>query len=283
MAASNFETVNLSTVDQAADVTLNTGVLTVNSSITHTGTITLAAATTAANATAGNVTFVDEATATAETFTNSGTGVMTVTLAADATADTIVNSSTGRVTVNQAASTGITTITLSANGAVDNINYANGTANTVGVGSTTAANRVVVTGWNWSAQDTVTLDTFQTTVTTAAAAPAVLQVVNAAGAILLASATADVAVFNFDFGGSVEVLAGNANGAAFVTHVGGVVTARAGNADDMYIMAFDNGNWYLYAATDLTSAGVVDTNLALIGVFNGALNDIGVSDFVLAD
>ena len=88
-------------------------------------------------------------------------------------------------------------------------------------------------------------------------------------------------MFNFDFGGAVEVLAGNANGAAFLTHVGGAVTA-ANNADDMYIMAFDNGNWYLYAATNTTAAGVLAADLALIGVFNGALNDVGVADFVLA-
>jgi len=278
VAASAFETVNLN-LTQANNIVLGTGTVTVNSNVAQTGTVTMAAATTNANATVGNVTFVDSTDNLAQTFTNSGTGVMTVTLAANTAADTIVNSGTGRVVVNQAASTGVTTLTLNANGAADNINYSDG-ANSVGVGTTTATNRVVVTGWNW-AQDTLTLDVTQTSATTAAAATPALQVVTAAGATLLASGTADVAIFNYDFGGAVEVLAGDLTGAAFLAHAGGAITAAAGNADNMYIMAYDNGNWYLYATDGLTSAGVIAADLKLIGIINGALSEVGATDIGL--
>jgi hypothetical protein len=239
----------------------------------------MGAATTAATLTGtGAATFIDSADNLAQTFTNNGTGVMTVTLGANTATDTVVNTSTGRVTVNQAASTGVTTVTLNANGGVDNINYADGAAS-VGVGTTTAANRVVVTGFNW-AQDTITLDLTQTTVGTLAAGTPVVQAVNAAGAVLLASATADIAIFNFDFGGGIDVLSTDLTGAAFLANVGGAVTAAA-NTDDMYIMAYDNGSWYLYAATNTVAAGVGAAQLALIGVFNGSLNDVGVADFVI--
>jgi Ca2+-binding RTX toxin-like protein len=247
-----------------------------------TGTYVMGALTTSATLTGtGAATFTDSAATVAQTFTNSGTGVMTVTLAANTVADTIVNSSTGRVTIASAASTGITTVTLNAsNGGVDNISYAVAGA---GVGLVAAANRNVVTGWNWTAQDTITLDTTQTTVAGANAAVVIVQAVATAAAVLLNTSGADITIFNYDFGGAVEVLAGDTAGVAFLANVGGAVTAStADGTGDMYIIAYDNSNWYLYAVTDAIAAAVTTGSLALIGVFNGALNDVGVADFLQA-
>ena len=279
-AAATLATVNIENVTSTAAQTGLTLSAT-NVALTAsgaTGTYVMGAATTSATLTGtGAATFTDSADNLAQTFTNSGTGVMTVTLAANTAADTVVNSSTGRVTIAAGASTGVTTVTLNAtNSGVDNINY----SATGGVGLVAAANRIVTTGFNW-AQDTITLDTTQTTVAGADGAVVTVQAVAAAGAVLLASATRDIAVFNFDFGGGVEVLAGDLTGAAFLANVGGAVTA-ANNTDHMYIMAYDNGSWYLYAATNTTAAGVLAAELALIGVFNGALNDVGVADFLQA-
>jgi Ca2+-binding RTX toxin-like protein len=246
-----------------------------------TGTYVMGALTTSATLTGtGAATFTDSADNVAQTFTNSGTGVMTVTLAANTAVDTIVNSSTGRVTVAAGASTGLTTVTLNAsNGGVDNINLSAATT----VGLVAAANGVRVTGFNWAAQDIITLDETQTTVVGTDGAVVTVQAVAAAGAVLLASTTRDIAVFNFDFGGAVEVLAGDLTGAAFLANVGGTVTAvTAADTDDMYIAAYDNGNWYLYTVTNAIDTGVTAATIALIGVINGALNDVGVADFAQA-
>jgi hypothetical protein len=139
-----------------------------------------------------------------------------------------------------------------------------------------------VTGFNWSAQDKIILDLDQTTVGTTAGATPAVQAVNSAGAVVLLTTTSDIAVFNFDFGGAIEVLAGDTAGEAFLANVGGAVTATAGaDTRDMYIMAYDNSNWYLYSVTNAVAAAVTTGSLALVGVFNGALNDVGVADFVI--
>jgi len=235
----------------------------------------MGAATTAATLTgSGAATFTDSTDNLAQTFTNSGTGVMTVNLAANTANDTIVNSSTGRVVINQAASTGVTTVTLSTNSAVDNINYANGGA-LVGVGTTTAANRVVVTGFG--SNDTITLDIDQTSPTTVAGAAAVQQAI-ATNAAVTFNTTSDVKQLAFDMGGAVDLLSGVLDGTGVIAGMG-AITTTATNAG--YLIAYDNGNAYLYA---YTAAGttLVASDIALIGVFNGvAIGAIGGTNLVL--
>ena len=280
MASSAFETVNLTTTAQASAVTLGSGVVTVNSSITQTGVISIVSGTTAANATAGNITYADTNTAAnTTTFTNSGSGAMTVNLTADtAAADTVVNSGTGSVTVNQKASGGVTTVTLNANSAVDTIAFDDGTTASAGV--VAAADRVVVTGFNTSG-DIIRLDVEQTSVTTAAAAAPVVSVIAAAGAVTWASGTADVIIFNYDQGGSAEVLSADLTGAALIFNVG-TITAAA-STDETYVVAYDNSKAYVYAFLASTDTTVTAAKVRLIGVINGAeVGSLGASDFSLA-
>jgi hypothetical protein len=277
VAATAFETINFTTVGQAAAVIAPVGAVTINSSINQTGTITLAAATTAANATAGNVTFVDSTNATARTFTNSGAGLMTVTLAADtATVDTIANTGTGRVTVNQADSTGITTVTLSANAAADTLSYANGTGGTTGVGSTVAANRVVVaSGWN-AATDLIVLDldgtTAGTTTGLVAAAQSIAAVPTAAQTFTTTAAGgSDLLVLAFDVGGVASVLDGVLDGTALLNNFGGQTLSVSATGNTGYLLAYDNSDAFLYSLTEGVDADalVAATDIALIGVFRG--------------
>jgi len=280
MASSAFETVNLTTTAQASAVTLGTGVVTVNSSLTQTGAITLVSGTTAANATAGNITYVDTNTAAnTTTFTNSGSGAMTVTMTGDTNAaDTVVNSGTGTITLNQKVGSGVTTLTLNANSAVDTINFSDGTTASAGV--LAAADRVVVTGFN-TAGDLIKLDVEQTTVATAAAAAPVVSVISAAGNVTWASATADVIIFNYDQAGTTEVLSADLTGAALIFNVGTITAANS--TDETYVVAYDNSKAYIYQFTASADTTVTAAKMALIGVINGAeVGSLGASDFVLA-
>jgi hypothetical protein len=271
LAASAFETVTVTVAQtvgnamtiQASATTLNVGVA---------GTYVVGAGITATNVTAGSPTITDDNTATAETFINSGTGVMTVTLVAEtaATADTIANTGTGRVTIGAAANTGVLTVNLNANSAVDTIGLNDG-ANTVGL--VAAANRVVIS--NFGSTDLITLDIDQTTAGTAAGSNAVLQSVAAVPAnnVTFGTAAADVLVLSFDVGGSTEVLAGVLNGAALLANFGGVTLSVSADTNKGYILAYDNGNAYIYAVTEGAAdndAAVAAGDIALIGVINGA-------------
>jgi hypothetical protein len=73
-----------------------------------------------------------------------------------------------------------------------------------------------------------------------------------------------------------------------LANLGGALTAAA--ATNMgYILAYDNGNAYLYnygadvgGAVAITNGGLVAGDIALIGVFTGvALNGLGVGNFAL--
>ncbi len=255
-----FKTVNF-TVDQVSGgnaVTINNGATTVTAVggdfILGTGGDTFSSSGTAANIVTG------------------GTGNDTITFA-----NTLGNTLN---TIVFGTASGLDTITFnSTNGVADTIGLNDG-AGTVGLAL--ATDRFTVNGFN-ATHDIIRLDTVQTTAATAAAATPVVQAVSAAGALLLSSGTADVTVLNFDMGGSTAVLAGVTNGAALLANLGGTLTAAAGNADDGYIIAYDNGNAYLYAYTNATSAGVLAAEIALIGTINGlATGALGVANFSLA-
>ena len=285
IAATAFETVNFITAAQAAAVVAPVGALTVNTAVGQNG-LTLAAATTAFNDTGAAAVAVTDAAAVS-TLTNSGSARMTVTLTADAAVDTVVNSGTGTVTVNNALNTGRTTITLGVNSAQDFISVSDGaTALTPAAGgANTAIHRFTVTGFG--ATDIVTLDVDQNTVATAAAGVAAVQAVVAAGALLL-SATADVTILGFEMGGAIDVLSVAVDGSALLANLGGALTAAATTSMG-YILAYDNGNAYLYnfgadvgAAVAITNGGLVAADIALIGVFTGvALNGLGAGNFAL--
>ena len=251
--------------------------VTVNSSVN--GTFTNGAAVTSDNLTAGTATFNDATATTTQTYTNSGSGVMTVTLANDtATADTVVNSGTGSIIVNQVASAGVTTVRLNANGLADRIVLADGVS--PGAGVIAAADRVLVTT-GWESGDRIVLDIDQTTVTTAAAAAPVVTVVAAAGNVTPGTGTSDVIIFNYDFGGTTDVLSQDLTGAALLQYIG-TVTA-GGSTDKTYIVAYDNNSAYLYAFTGVTDPTVTAAKIALVGVIAGAaVGSLGASNFILA-
>ena len=206
-----------------------------------------------------------------DTFTSSGTAANIVT---DGTgADTITFANTLGNTVN-ATGGGINTITFNAtNGVADTIAINDGAG---GLGVVSAANRSVINGFI-PANDTVTLDTTQTTAGTGAG-PATVQAVNAAGAVLLNNA-ADLTILNFEMGGSINVLAGVTNGSALLANIGGAVTIGA-DSNDTYILAYDGGKAYLYAVVDGTAAAVTAAQIVLIGTFNDVtLGSMGVANF----
>ena len=277
LATTGIETANFTTTAQAGTVTMAATTVTVNSSVN--GTFTNGAAVTSDNLTAGTATFNDATATTTQTYTNSGSGVMTVTLANDtATADTVVNSGTGSIIVNQVASAGVTTVRLNANGLADRIVLADGVS--PGAGVIAAADRVLVTT-GWESGDRIVLDIDQTTVTTAAAAAPVVTVVAAAGNVTPGTGTSDVIIFNYDFGGTTDVLSQDLTGAALLQYIG-TVTA-GGSTDKTYIVAYDNNSAYLYAFTGVTDPTVTAAKIALVGVIAGAaVGSLGASNFILA-
>lgn len=211
----------------------------------------------------------------ADVFTITGTGAATVN--GGGGIDTLTATGTGGVRFTGGNGQDVVTFN-STNAAADRIVFANGAA---GVVVATNADADTITGFNVS-NDIVVLDEFQTTALTAAAATPVVQAVSAAGALVLSN-TSDVTVLNFDMGGVTSVLAGVTNGAALLANLGGALTAaQAGNTGDGYIMAYDNGNAYLYAYTDATTAGVLAAEIQLIGTFNGvAVGGLSVANFAL--
>jgi len=280
MAATAFEIVNFTTVAQAQTVTAPVGAITVNSSVAQVG-LSLAAGTTTTGVNTSNATgaavVVDNATAASlTTFTHTGAGALTITMTADTSAaDTVTATGTGVITVNQIAVSGVTTVNLNATGTSADVINVSG----AGVGIILAADRVVVNNFNPNAQDRITLDIDQTTVGTAAAGTAVSQIVSAAGAVV--NGAVDVLILNFDMGGATAVLAGDLTGASLLANLGGNLTT-ANATDENYIVAFDNGNMYLYNAT---AAATTYTGgmITLIGVFSGVtVGQISESDFILA-
>ena len=209
-----------------------------------------------------------------DTYNITGTGNATVV--GWAGIDTLVATGTGGVRFTGAGDLDVVTFNA-ANGAVDRVVFADAAATP---GIVALADRDAITGFN-ATNDIIVLDTVQTTVGTAAGAPPVIQAVAASGALLLASATADITVLNFDIGGVTSVLAGVTNGSALLANLGGALTAAA-NTDDGYILAYDNGNAFLYAFTNPTAAGVVAAEIRLIGTFNGvATGALGIANFAL--
>jgi len=268
-----FEVINVTATQTGLTVSNSVTTVTANAG----GTFVLGTGGDTFNS-SGAAAYVVTGSTGADIFNHSGSGTITVNTGGAGT-NAINASGTGAVTVNEGLAGGISTIALNAaNAAVDNIRLADG-AGTVGVA--TSADRFTVTGFN-TAQDTITLDVNQTTVATAAGNPLVIQTVGAAGAVLLASTTTDLTILNYDMGGSTEVLNADLTGANLLANLGGAMTAGAGNADDGYILAYDNGNAYLYAYTNATSAGVLAAEIALVGVVNGAaIGSLGSADFVL--
>ena len=289
LAGSAFETVNFTTIAQAG-VTLNATATTVTSNIG--GQYTMGAAVTSFTGSgAASFTVIDDNTTTAETFTNSSSAVMTVTMVGDtSTADTIVNNGTGRIVVTQTANTGVNTITLNANGVVDNISLANGvaattTASVVGLAHL-AANRFVVSGFGTN--DTITLDVDATVATTTAGSAVGTQAIATAANTTFAT-TADLVIFGYDIGGTVDVLSADLTGQALINNAGGTLSAAAATYK-AYILAYDNGNAYLYsmgpetggAAVTVTNTGFVAADIKLVGVFTGvALNALGAANFIM--
>jgi hypothetical protein len=281
---SAFETVNFITAAQAAAVQAEATAVTLTSSVAQAG-LTVGAATTAVNTsnpTATAAILVDDTTTNTTTFTHTGVGTMTVTMTGDGnTADTVTSTGTGVVTVNQAPAAGVTTVNLNASGtSADVINFADGG---VGKGVLLGVDRVVVNNFDPSGEDIIDLDTAATTVTTAAGAAAVTQIVSAAGALLIAN-TNDIAVLNFEMGGATDVLAGDLTGASLLANLGGALTITA-DTNSAYIAAFDGGDMYLYLGIEGTDSAIAfaAADIVLLGVFNDVtVGQIASGDFALS-
>jgi trimeric autotransporter adhesin len=281
LLGSAFETVNVSvaqTTTGARALTMNATAVTLNASAT--GIYVGGAATTAITGSGTAVVAASDATTAALTtvFGHTGTGTLTVTLANDtAAADTVTVTGTGAVTVNQVVGAGVTTINLNAtNGAVDTINLG-------GTGITAAADRVVINGFNATA-DKIGLDVDNTTAAGAAATAVVGQVVSAAGVVAFNTAANDVLVLNFDLGGAADVIGADLTGANLLANLGGALSVAAEQGKG-YIVAYDAGNAYLYFVEDTNAAdtgAITAAEIFLIGVINGvAVGSVTATDFLL--
>lgn len=252
-----FDTVNFTAV-QAAGVTLSNFTDTVTANAGGVFTLGDVSGTLTSTGAAG----------TGVTFTGSGTAAYTVTggAAAVAGADFITITSTGAAIITGGA--GIDTINVTGNTGVSTIAF-NDVA--IGTGIVAAVNRDVVTGFS-TVNDIIQLDLNQTTAGTLAGANAIVQAVGAAGApVAFNTAVADVLALNFDMGGASSVLGSDLTGAALLANLGGALTVTLAN-NLGYIVAYDNGNAYLYAVADAGAPGdgaITAGEIALIGTFNG--------------
>ena len=288
-AGTGVETINFQ-----QGTTANTTVQATTVNLSAAGIVTLGAAGTLNGSTgadsltgsAGNDTITNGGGTGVDTIT-AGTGNDTITLTGSG--NTTVDAGAGNDTINASASTGAVSviggagqdsITLNAtNGVADRISFSDGTAGILTRGILSNADADTITGFN-AANDIIALDSDQTTVLTAAGATPVLQVVNAAAATTLSN-TADLTVFNFDQGGTTSVLAGVTDGSALLANTGALTYTAA--ADSGYILAYDNGNAYLYSYTDAAAGGAaLAGEIQLIGTINGAaVGSLGVANFAL--
>jgi hypothetical protein len=275
MLQTAFEIVNFTTADQAAAVVAPVGAITINSSVAQ-NSLTTAAATTAVNTTnaTGAAILVDSATAISTTFTHTGVGTVSVTLTADtATADTVtVTGAAGAATVVNAVGSGLATVNLSTTGtAIDNISFQSGG------GIVASTDLVTVNGFSVT-NDLINLDSAIDTT------PIVGQkVFSSAAAATLGTGTTgganSLSTFAFDMGGTVNVLGGVLDGSGLIQN-NGALTVTA--ADTGYIVAYDNGNAYLYRYVSADTA-LIASEIALIGVFNGvAVGALGNANFTVA-
>jgi Ca2+-binding RTX toxin-like protein len=278
LAASAFETVNLNAVQATI--------------------LTIANTATTVNATAGGVVILGTG---GDTFNNSGavaatvtggsgvdtinhSGTTTLSVSDSPEADVINVTGTGALTFFGSAATGggITTINLPSNSTVDNIYFTS--AATTGTPIALAVDRIVVTGFNTSA-DRIHLDGDVTTGATANGSAALIQVVSAAPtATVTFNSANDFLLFNFDMGGTAEQLSGDVGGTALLAALGQTLAITT-TAHKGYVGAFDNGFLYIY---QLIEDGDGDANvddaadLILVGRINAEVGSIGTSDIFMA-
>jgi len=215
-----------------------------------------------------------------DTFKASGTASNVVTDGSGA--DTLTFSNTLGNTV-YAVGGGIDTINLNAsNGVADTIGFVDAAS---GNPVLTAASRNIVNGFN-TAHDIITLDVTSTTAGAATTKNAIVVVDNnVATNFRSATDAADVLVVNFDVAGTTAVLANDLTGASLIANLGHAVTITA--ADTGYVIAYDNGNAYIYYMDGAAGAANNNTTLAgddlvLIGVINGvAVGSIGTGNLVM--
>ncbi|AZS22285.1 M10 family metallopeptidase C-terminal domain-containing protein [Caulobacter sp. FWC26] len=211
--------------------------------------------------------------------TVSGAGALTFVGAAGT--DSVTVTGTGAVTFTGGAD--IDTVTLNATGTtVDTIVFSDGTNAGGSNGIVAVADRDVINNFNVN-NDKIQLDLNATTAATGVGVQPVLQVIGAAGNANVASATADVTVFNFDLGGTTAVIGAGTDGTALIANVGTLTAANAG--DTGYIVAYDNGNAYLYfynSSAATANTAITADEIFLVGTFNGvAVGGIGAANLTL--
>jgi trimeric autotransporter adhesin len=275
LATTGFEVINVSAAQTVNALTMSASAVTLNASASGAYVAGAATATMTGSAAAA-VAFTDAAGT--QTIGHTGTGTLAVTLVNDtAAADTVTVTGTGAVTVNQVQAAGVTTINLNAtNGAVDTINLG-------GTGIVAATDRVVINGFNATA-DKIGLDIDNTTAGGAAGTVVVGQVVAAAGAVTFDTANNDVLVLNFDLGGAADVIGTDLTGANLLANLGGALSVAA-TAGAGYIVAYDAGNAYLFRVAEAAGDGdatVAAADIVLLGLINGvAVGSVTATDFLL--
>lgn len=313
LTGASLETVNVNIAQTAGNALIfAAGTTTVNSAFggqftlaaaaTFNGTGTTAQtinagnfATTANLASTGASTYVGNAAVDTINVTGAGNGTIggaagndvlnhsssgAVTFNGGADNDTATVTGTGAITFNGGA--GTDTVTLNATGTtVDTIVFHDGAGGTSGI--IAVADRDVINNFN-VANDKLQLDIEATTAGTTTNNSAVVQAVATAGAVTMNAGT-DVLSYSFDLGGSTAVIGASTDGAALIANTGAITVTATGGAPGTvgYIIAYDNGNAYLY----YFAAGAGDTNvsaneIALIGTFNNvAVGGLGAGNITM--
>jgi ribosomal protein S11 len=99
------------------------------------------------------------------------------------------------------------------------------------------------------------------------------------------SANVDLTFLNYDMGGTNGVLSGISSGTGLIANINngsaGTITAAAAGATG-FILAYDNGNGYLYQYNAGADTDVAGSEMVLVGILNNvAVGSLTNADFIL--
>lgn len=258
--------------DGADVITHNTASSTVAITVTGTGTVTLTATQAGASATGadGGIRTVNASTSTAAVSLTGGDGADVLT--GGSGADTLIGGA-GADTIT----TGAGADTVTGGAGIDTITFGDGVDTLVLTGITAAANRDVVTGFT-AGTDKITTDI------SGAASAKYAEVTISSNAVAIASGkiTEITTTLSESLATATDgteliaaLTAANINTAVTLTN------AASGTAPGL-IVAYQGGKAYLYAFANAATDGLVASEIALVGVFNGiTAAAFGAGDFGL--
>ncbi len=240
----------------------------------ETFTLTL---TNPSNGTLGPVTSVATTltdTLTASTTTVLPAGVENLTLTGASAIDGTGNANSNRLVGNDASNT------LKGGGGLDTLTGGNGNDRLDLSGISASGNRNTIT--DWTVGDTVLLSDSLTT--RAGTGTPITATVSQATSVTLNTGATDLFLLNFNNTESDVDLGASLDGAALLDGLSSnpktdKATLNASAAKGQgYMLAYDNGNAYLYSFHSGSNKAIAANEIALIGIFDSA-SDLAVSSF----